>query len=68
MQVGAIQPGQNVVVIDDVVATGERHVCGSNESSYHPILQGVPPQPQASSSPNWAERRSNTSSSSKYPP
>lgn len=26
MQVGAIQPGQNVVVIDDLVATGEQYI------------------------------------------
>lgn len=26
MQAGTIQPGQNVVIIDDVVATGERHL------------------------------------------
>ena len=33
MQVGAILPGQNVVVIDDLIATGERYVRISNESS-----------------------------------
>ena len=30
MQVGAIQPGQNVVIMDDVVATGEQRVCTCN--------------------------------------
>ena len=25
MQAGSIQPGQNVVVIDDLIATGEQH-------------------------------------------
>ena len=30
MQAGAIQPGQNVVVIDDLIVTGEQHhVCVS---------------------------------------
>lgn len=27
MQAGAIQPGQNVVIIDDVVVTGKKNVC-----------------------------------------
>jgi len=30
MQAGSIQPGQNVVIIDDVIATGEQHVCASS--------------------------------------
>ena len=34
MQAGAIQPGQNVVVIDDVVATGGQHVCASAEAPF----------------------------------
>lgn len=34
MQVGAIQPGQNAVVIDDVMVTGEKHVCVPEESSF----------------------------------
>jgi len=34
MQAGSIQPGQNVVVIDDVIATGEQHVCASNRTPF----------------------------------
>jgi len=34
MQAGAIRPGQNVVVIDDVVATGGQHVCASVETPF----------------------------------
>lgn len=26
MQAGAIQPGQNVVIIDDLIATGKQHI------------------------------------------
>ena len=34
MQAGSIQPGQNAVVIDDVMATGEQHVCGANRAPF----------------------------------
>ena len=36
MQAGAIQPGQNVVVIDDLVATGEYHICASKITHFTP--------------------------------
>ena len=38
MQAGAIQPGQNVVVIDDLVATGEQYRRTSNKIFPHLIL------------------------------
>jgi len=31
MQVGVIQPGQNVVIIDDLIATGKQRFRASNE-------------------------------------
>jgi adenine phosphoribosyltransferase len=34
MQVGTIQPGQNAIVIDDLVATGEKRVCASKETPF----------------------------------
>lgn len=34
MQAGAIQPGQNVVIVDDLIATGKQHVCVSDESPF----------------------------------
>lgn len=34
MQAGSIQPGQNVVVIDDLIVTGEQHVCVSNGTPF----------------------------------
>jgi hypothetical protein len=40
MQAGAIQPGQNVVVIDDLIATGEQHVCVSKEVPFSIISLG----------------------------
>lgn len=40
MQVGAIQPGQNVVIIDDLVATGGYHVCAPKETLLLPRCLG----------------------------
>lgn len=40
MQAGAIQPGQNVVIIDDLIATGKQHVRTSNEAPSHFVLLG----------------------------
>lgn len=34
MQAGAIQPGQNVVVIDDLVATGRQGICAPNGTPF----------------------------------
>lgn len=34
MQAGAIQPGQNVVIIDDLIVTGKQHACVSEESPF----------------------------------
>lgn len=38
MQAGAIQPGQNVVIIDDLIATGEQHVRTPNETSPYSVF------------------------------
>jgi len=62
MQAGSIQPGQNVVVIDDLIATGEQHVYILTGLLSHSFLQEVLLQLRANSSPNRAGRRSNTSS------
>jgi adenine phosphoribosyltransferase len=40
MQAGAIQPGQNVVIIDDLIATGGQRVCVSAESPFSPRSPG----------------------------
>ena len=66
MQAGAIQPSQNVVIIDDLIATGELHPPAYDQASQF-VLQGGLPAPQANSSLSKAERRPNTSLSSKLP-
>ena len=40
MQAGSIQPGQNVIVIDDVIATGEQHVWASNRTLFSLCFPG----------------------------
>ena len=40
MQVGTIQPGQNVVVIDDLAVTGEQHAHSSNEAPFLILFSG----------------------------
>ena len=40
MQVGVIQPGQNVVVVDDLVATGGYHICAPKEILLSPHCLG----------------------------
>lgn len=40
MQAGVIQPGQNVVIIDDLIATGERRVYVSKETALTLSLGG----------------------------
>ena len=60
MQVGVIHPGQNVVVIDDLIATGKHHlVYVLKKPLSQSNIQEVPPQPRVNSSPSKVERPSN---------
>lgn len=58
MQAESIQPGQNVLVVDDLIATGKRLCLSSVGSTEGHILKAGPQRQPESLSPNRAERQS----------